>query len=352
LLKTIQSTKLGFKAVLTQLSSIKSELSVEFVQHLLSYHFSFCLQIPSISREIAVFICELQEHINMPFDVYKKFVIAHALRTMFSSNPKADPDREGVVIAIKTMYDIDFLESDDIMTILYFLSKCLFHDKKLANALVRFSMELRHVLSYSIDGTKIVEVKTAMSNAMKNVDAETKKSLQNVLQIFSWDSIECQATGNQLVSEAFKAMIQKTLNDEMIDEEVQLINHEVELEYFLKFALKSTANAIKFAKVLPTLFHSDPSGGYFFRYQLLHVLASKFEKLHMNTPRPSSSETEKKSISRLVCELACRNYFGNEEMNIFVKNLSEDVIKRGRIEGSLALCQIMSGHKKAKENET
>jgi hypothetical protein len=72
----------------------------------------------------------------------------------------------------------------------------------------------------------------------------------------------------------------------------------------------------------------------------------------MNTPREIHYETEKKATGRLIGELACGNYFGEEELHIFLANLSEDAIKCGRNQGTLSILLIIDGCKTRNENET
>lgn len=297
--------------VLNELSSSRDSFSIEFVQHLLSAYLEMSLIYPSYQHLIVNIIQELPKRLKFPSLQYKEIVIVQLIRTwVFNLNEALDATIFANVA--KELFDKSFFDGQDVIKILFFLSKYLKVVEQAAKALSNFVKAFEtffHPQKLSPNRKKeIVKIGRFLSDVIKdeNVSETTKNFLKNALEIMNLKIVESEA--EEEISESFKLLVKKIQNREPTDGEILLRNHEKEVKFFVEAAMTDVESAIKFAKVLPSLFHNDPCGAYLFYDLVSLTMERKFFEQHSEGLRSKFSKTEVRTTNRFIAELFYNTY--------------------------------------------
>lgn len=269
----------------------------------------------SLKDKAAHIIKKLSSRMNLPIEKYKDVVIAFAIKVCQNPVEESSNELTNLVEVIKELYRQSFFDRNDIIKVLFFLSKYVKLVKNGDIALVQFvegfesfftprnlSQNARKRINKIGDSLKVI-IKC------EEVTQDTKRNLTEVLKVLHvTDNLNTIVMKDKSVSESFKTFVQKIEDEEEIDGEVLLENHEMEVEYFLAFAVKDVGNAVKFAKLLPSLFHNDPCSAYLFRELMISTSGSNFLRQHSEETAKNFTEIETQATNRFIAELLFKGY--------------------------------------------
>ena len=301
------------------------------------------------AKELVIFFLKQFPHYytKLPFEMYIKFLVAHSIRAMiFGVAKHGDP--ENLVALLRDFHDQSFIGDEEVLQILYFLSKYLNTSECSAlPVLVTFVESFKSVFLRCFEADekeKLIRVGMTIKSEMEKKDAQssTIMSLKQVLKSLNIErDLITAKIDNEKVSDAFKSFVQKILNGEIVGDEIPLQNYEAEVEYFLKYALENVENAVTFANRLPSLFHADPCSAYLFRTLLVTNVSTRLLKQHNTATREDFTENESKATCRFIVELLCSNYWSQDEIEKSMLMIHKKFKESERSVGCVALLLII-----------
>lgn len=296
--------------------------SVDYIQTLIFNLMKSAANSYSKKDKIALIIMKIPSVVNFSTDQFKEFVIIQMVRVCVYLIDDIC-QHSNLAKLLKKLVEESFFARNVVIKALLFLAKYMKLMKNIDRAILSFAEEFKNFFDAQTltenDLKKVKEVENVLKKFLRNekFSQEVKENFMKVFAILrvSGDVNEI-TTEVEEISESFKILIQMIKNDEQgINKSVSLKHHELEVKFFLKFALKNIESACKFAKVVPLLFHNDPCGAYLFKELLMASVEASFLAHHHKDTKGNFTEAEVSLHHKFMIELVFHGYLPERQMH-------------------------------------